>query len=261
MRFAHLMSCIPTMSNSSSGATPANSADPGFRMRPRVTLSAWTCSTRRRRAASLSPRTRGRCSRSGRKLNSLAAHRVRRSATPSTARRPVPTMGPSTGNRSTSPVSQQFRQSRSRRAVGPEVPLRKPLTLSTRSRSRSRHSTSATASPATRCDFGTSPKLRDQEPCSWFLIGGATRSSCGRRRKEPTRSDSRGIRPDRNSPSGPLHAAAARFQYRRGGSENERNFINFVREKITQRAPWLYAEWVERDRRRPSDRGSVPSIR
>ncbi len=41
--------------------------------------------------------------------------------------------------------------------------------------------------------------------------------------------------------------------------ENERSFINFVRERSPNVQPWLYAEWVERDRRRPSDRGSVPS--
>lgn len=41
--------------------------------------------------------------------------------------------------------------------------------------------------------------------------------------------------------------------------ENERNFINFVRQRSPNVEPWLYAEWVERDRRRPSDRGSVPS--
>jgi hypothetical protein len=41
--------------------------------------------------------------------------------------------------------------------------------------------------------------------------------------------------------------------------EYERNFINFVREKSPNVQPWLYAEWVERDRHRPSDRGSVPS--
>jgi hypothetical protein len=41
--------------------------------------------------------------------------------------------------------------------------------------------------------------------------------------------------------------------------ENERNFINFIRERSPNVQSWLYAEWVERDRRRPSDRGSVPS--
>jgi Fn3 associated len=40
---------------------------------------------------------------------------------------------------------------------------------------------------------------------------------------------------------------------------NERNWINFIREKSPDVQPWLYAEWVERERRRPSDRGSVPS--
>ncbi len=42
--------------------------------------------------------------------------------------------------------------------------------------------------------------------------------------------------------------------------EYERKFIDFVREKSPNVQPWLYAEWVERDRRRPSDRGQVPSF-
>lgn len=40
---------------------------------------------------------------------------------------------------------------------------------------------------------------------------------------------------------------------------NERNWINFIREKSPDVQPWLYAEWVERERRRPSDRGTVPT--
>jgi hypothetical protein len=40
---------------------------------------------------------------------------------------------------------------------------------------------------------------------------------------------------------------------------NERKWINFIREKSPDVQPWLYAEWVERERRRPSDRGHVPS--
>jgi hypothetical protein len=41
--------------------------------------------------------------------------------------------------------------------------------------------------------------------------------------------------------------------------EYERKFIDFIREKSPDVQPWLYAEWVERDRRRPSDKGLVPS--
>jgi hypothetical protein len=41
--------------------------------------------------------------------------------------------------------------------------------------------------------------------------------------------------------------------------EYERKFIDFVREKSPNVQPWLYAEWVERDRRRPSDKGLAPS--
>jgi hypothetical protein len=40
---------------------------------------------------------------------------------------------------------------------------------------------------------------------------------------------------------------------------NERNWISFIREKSPDVQPWLYAEWVERERRRPSDRGTVPT--
>ena len=41
--------------------------------------------------------------------------------------------------------------------------------------------------------------------------------------------------------------------------EYERKFIDFVRKKSPDVQPWLYAEWVERDRRRPSDKGIVPT--
>jgi len=41
--------------------------------------------------------------------------------------------------------------------------------------------------------------------------------------------------------------------------EYERKFIDFVRQKSPDVQPWLYAEWVERDRRRQSDKGVVPS--
>lgn len=41
--------------------------------------------------------------------------------------------------------------------------------------------------------------------------------------------------------------------------EAELKFINLVREKSPDVQPWLYAEWVERGRHRPSDRGLSPS--
>lgn len=40
---------------------------------------------------------------------------------------------------------------------------------------------------------------------------------------------------------------------------NDLKFMNFVREKSPEVQPWLYAEWVERNRQRPSDKGLVPS--
>ncbi len=36
-------------------------------------------------------------------------------------------------------------------------------------------------------------------------------------------------------------------------------FIKLVREKSPDVQPWLYAEWIERDRNRPTDKGLVPS--
>lgn len=39
----------------------------------------------------------------------------------------------------------------------------------------------------------------------------------------------------------------------------ELNFINLFRKKSTDVQPWLYCEWVELARQRPSDRGEVPS--
>jgi Chitobiase/beta-hexosaminidase C-terminal domain len=41
--------------------------------------------------------------------------------------------------------------------------------------------------------------------------------------------------------------------------EHELKFFRFVREKSPQVQPWLYAEWVEMNRQRPSDKGLVPS--
>jgi len=37
-------------------------------------------------------------------------------------------------------------------------------------------------------------------------------------------------------------------------------FIRLIREKSPEVQPWLYAEWVEMERARPSDRGEVPSF-
>jgi hypothetical protein len=36
-------------------------------------------------------------------------------------------------------------------------------------------------------------------------------------------------------------------------------FINLARERTPEVQPWLYAEWVERERPRPTDKGQVPS--
>jgi hypothetical protein len=41
--------------------------------------------------------------------------------------------------------------------------------------------------------------------------------------------------------------------------EHELKFIRFVREKSPNVQPWLYAEWVESNRQRPSDKGLVPT--
>lgn len=42
-------------------------------------------------------------------------------------------------------------------------------------------------------------------------------------------------------------------------AQNDRQFIDLARTKTPEVQPWLYAEWVERDRPRPSDKGEVPS--
>jgi len=39
----------------------------------------------------------------------------------------------------------------------------------------------------------------------------------------------------------------------------EVNFIKLFREKSPDLQPWLYCEWVEMGRQRPSDKGTVPS--
>ena len=39
----------------------------------------------------------------------------------------------------------------------------------------------------------------------------------------------------------------------------DRQFIDLVRTKTPEVQPWLFAEWVERERLRPSDKGEVPS--
>jgi hypothetical protein len=41
--------------------------------------------------------------------------------------------------------------------------------------------------------------------------------------------------------------------------ENDVRFLNVVREKFPDFQPWLYIEWVEKGRQRPSDKGTVPS--
>ena len=42
-------------------------------------------------------------------------------------------------------------------------------------------------------------------------------------------------------------------------AQGDRQFIDLARTKTPEVQPWLYAEWVERDRPRPSDKGEVPS--
>ncbi len=42
-------------------------------------------------------------------------------------------------------------------------------------------------------------------------------------------------------------------------AQNDRQFIDAVRAKTRDVQPWLFAEWVERERPRPSDKGEVPS--
>jgi CubicO group peptidase (beta-lactamase class C family) len=42
-------------------------------------------------------------------------------------------------------------------------------------------------------------------------------------------------------------------------AEYSQRFLNLIREKSPDVQPWLYCEWVEADRQRPSDKGLVPS--
>lgn len=42
-------------------------------------------------------------------------------------------------------------------------------------------------------------------------------------------------------------------------AQSDRQFIDLVRTKTPEVQPWLFAEWVEKERPRPSDRGEVPS--
>ncbi len=42
-------------------------------------------------------------------------------------------------------------------------------------------------------------------------------------------------------------------------AQGDQQFIDLVRTKTPEVQPWLYAEWVERERPRPSDKGLVPS--
>ncbi|MEI9893537.1 MAG: chitobiase/beta-hexosaminidase C-terminal domain-containing protein [Chthoniobacter sp.] len=42
-------------------------------------------------------------------------------------------------------------------------------------------------------------------------------------------------------------------------AQYDRQFIDLVRTKTPEVQPWLFAEWVEKERLRPSDRGEVPS--
>jgi hypothetical protein len=42
-------------------------------------------------------------------------------------------------------------------------------------------------------------------------------------------------------------------------ADHDVRFLNVVRQKFPDFQPWLYIEWVERGRQRPSDKGTVPS--
>ncbi|MEP6671254.1 MAG: chitobiase/beta-hexosaminidase C-terminal domain-containing protein [Chthoniobacter sp.] len=42
-------------------------------------------------------------------------------------------------------------------------------------------------------------------------------------------------------------------------AQSDRQFIDLVRTKTPEVQPWLFVEWVEKERPRPSDRGEVPS--
>jgi Chitobiase/beta-hexosaminidase C-terminal domain len=95
---------------------------------------------------------------------------------------------------------------------------------------------------------------------AWFLIGGAYTVKLWKA-KEGAGADKERFAKEYAKPGFPLeHFTLQPRDFNIDEEvEYERKFIDFVREKSPDVQPWLYAEWVERDRRRPSDKGIVPT--
>jgi hypothetical protein len=105
-------------------------------------------------------------------------------------------------------------------------------------------------------DFAKTAGIENRS--SWFLIGGAYTV---RLWKAKEGSDKERFAKEYAKASFPLdHFTLQPRDFNIDEEvEYERKFIDFVRENSPDVQPWLYAEWVERDRRRPSDKGLVPT--
>jgi Chitobiase/beta-hexosaminidase C-terminal domain len=105
-------------------------------------------------------------------------------------------------------------------------------------------------------DFAKTAGIENRS--SWFLIGGAYTVKLWRAKEG---SDKERFAKEYAKTAFPLdHFTLQPRDFDIDAEvEYERKFIDFVREKSPQVQPWLYAEWVERERRRPSDKGLVPS--
>jgi hypothetical protein len=105
-------------------------------------------------------------------------------------------------------------------------------------------------------DFAKSAGIENRS--SWFLLGGAYTVKLWKAKEGPDKED---FATEYAKAAFPLdHFTLQPRDFNIDEEvEYERKFIGFVREKSPNVQPWLYAEWVERDRRRPSDRGEVPT--
>lgn len=105
-------------------------------------------------------------------------------------------------------------------------------------------------------DFARTAGIENRS--SWFLIGGAYTVKLWKAKEGP---DKQRFAKEYAKAAFPLdHFTLQPRDFNLDEEvESERKFIDFVRQKSPDVQPWLYAEWVERDRRRPSDKGVVPS--
>ncbi len=105
-------------------------------------------------------------------------------------------------------------------------------------------------------DFAKTAGIENRS--AWFLIGGAYTVKLWKAREGAERER---FAKEYAKPGFPLdHFTLQPRDFNINEEvEYERKFIDLIRQKSPHVQPWLYAEWVERDRRRPSDKGVVPS--